>query len=117
MAAKDASESHPSAAQSAVAIDGLYGIFGTSRHEAAGWRKQGRDGPLVCPQELQRDEFCDVTHGRLSGSGLGVFRLLLSQLLSQGPFSRTAFVRLLRRLELLRLLPRRSPWSVTTSWD
>src|SRR5580658_10017207 len=60
MTAEDADEGHASAAQSAVALDGLHGIFGTSRHVAAGWGQNGRDGPLVGPQQLQRDEFGEV---------------------------------------------------------
>src|SRR5271168_1338245 len=63
MTAEDAVEGQPSAAQCAVALDGLHGIFGAGRQVAAGWRKQGRDGPLVDPQQLQRVEFGDVAHG------------------------------------------------------
>src|ERR1700733_1868134 len=36
MTAEEAGEGHPSAAQGAVALDGLHGIFGAGRHVAAG---------------------------------------------------------------------------------
>ena len=60
MTAEDAGKNHPSAAQGAVTLDGLHCIFGAGRHEAAGRREQGRNGPLVGSQQLQRDEFGDV---------------------------------------------------------
>src|SRR5580693_6799464 len=69
MAAEDTGEGHPSAAQGAVALDGLHGIFGAGRHVAASWREKGRDGPFVGPQQLQRDEFCKVAQGRLPAFG------------------------------------------------
>src|SRR5277367_5377545 len=76
MTAEDADEGHPSAAQSAVALDGLHRIFGAGRHVAAGWGKQGRDGPLVGPQQLQRDEFGDVAQGRPLVFGLRASAIL-----------------------------------------
>jgi hypothetical protein len=57
MATEDAGEGHACAAQSAVALNGLHGIFRASRHESAGRRQQGRDCPLVDSQQLQRDGF------------------------------------------------------------
>lgn len=70
MAAHDSGEGHPSSAQGAVALDGFHGVFGTRRHVAAGWRKQGRDGPFVGSQQLQRDEFGGAVQDRLSASGV-----------------------------------------------
>jgi hypothetical protein len=70
MTAEDAGERHPSTAQGAEALDGLHGIFGAGRHEAAGWRKQGRDGPLVGSQQLQRDEFGEGAQEWLPAFGL-----------------------------------------------
>src|ERR1700693_1492468 len=69
MTSEDAGEGHPSAAQGAVALDGFHGIFGAGRHEAAGWGQQGRDSPLVGPQQLQRDEFGEMIQDRLPASG------------------------------------------------
>src|SRR5208283_79361 len=86
MTAEDAGESHPSAAQDAEALNGLHGIFGAGRHVAAGRREQGRDGPFVSPQQLQRDEFGEVAQERLPASG---FRLpaILFVAVSPGAFS------------------------------
>lgn len=70
MTAKDSRTSHPPAAQSAVALNCLHGIFGARRHKPAGRRKHGRDGPLISPQQLQHDEFGDVAQERLPGFGL-----------------------------------------------
>src|SRR5712691_9031108 len=72
MTAEDANKGHPSAAQSAIALDGFHGIFGAGRHVAASRRKQGRDRPLVSPQQLQYDEFGELVQDRLPASG---FRL------------------------------------------
>jgi len=76
MTANDAGAGHPSPAQNAVTLDGLHGIFGAGRHVAAGRRQDRRDGPLVGPQQLQRDEFGDVAHVRLSGFGLRASEIL-----------------------------------------
>lgn len=67
MTAEDAGKGHPSAAQSAEALDGFHSVFGASRQVAAGRRKQGRDGPLVGSQQLQRYEFGNVLQDRPSG--------------------------------------------------
>lgn len=62
----------------------LHGIFGTGRHKAASRRKQRRDGPLVGPQHLQRDEFGDVAQRWLSGLGLQLSILLLADFIFSG---------------------------------
>src|ERR1022692_748446 len=118
MTAEDASEGHPSAAQRTVALDGLHGIFGTGRHIAASWGQQGRDGPLVGPQQLHRDEFGYVSQELLSafgfrppGFGLRLFSSWMFLSVSSLTKFATAFVRLRRRLGSLRSVLRRSRWS------
>src|ERR1035441_7140763 len=93
MTAEDTGEGHPSAAQSAVTLDGLHGIFGAGRHVAAGCGQQGRDGPLVGSQQLQRDEFGEMLQERPSGGACperGRRGLRASALLF-GAFSGSAF--------------------------
>src|SRR6202050_3695426 len=81
MTAEDAAHGHPSATQDAITLDGLHGIFGAGRHEAAGWWKQGRDRPLVSSQQLQRDEFGNVAQERPSDPRASGFGLPASALL------------------------------------
>src|ERR1700722_12251621 len=69
MAAQDSGKGHPPAAYRAVTLNRLHRIFRASRHVAAGRRQQGRDRPLVAPQQLQRDEFGPLIQDRLPASG------------------------------------------------
>ena len=71
MAAQNADDSHPSATQSTVALDGLHGIFGAGRHVTASRRQHGRDRPFVGAQQLQHDEFGELVQDRLPVSGFG----------------------------------------------
>ena len=66
MTTQKAQQSYPSASHDAVAINRLHRILGTCRHIAAGRGQHRRDGPLVGPEQVQRDEFGDLVQERLA---------------------------------------------------
>jgi hypothetical protein len=86
MTAQDAEDSHPSTSHCTIALDGLHRIFGAGRQVSAGPRQQGRDGPLVSTQQVQRDESGALIQDRLPLSGFRVSGLLT--VASAGGFSR-----------------------------
>jgi len=62
MAPQQASHSHESSTEHSKALNRFHGVFRAGGNVATGRRKQGRDRPLVGPQQLQRDEFGELAH-------------------------------------------------------
>lgn len=69
IAAKKAPQSQTAAAQDAVGEHGVNGVLGTGGREAAGWRQDGRDRPLV--QTYRKNGHAPQKRGHHAGAPTG----------------------------------------------
>jgi len=80
MAAQQSKQRHPTAPQNSVSLHCLDRIFRAGGNVPAGRREQRRDGPLVGLQQLERREFCNVSHSySIPGRGFRLPELASSE--------------------------------------